>query len=190
MIEIEQSQNLEKDLHPCQYCGKTCKGKQCKECHLKMIKNRQGNCVDCNILFLAVRLDGTKKKRCLECQNNYNNKYISKCYLCGNDYHAFLEDGRVFDKCYDCYKKSILECIICKEKTINNYTYCKTCYNEHKNKLYLLSLNDDKKSYDSDTTHSSISSKSPIKIRVLHLCKNKDCKNRTLNEYCKSCHEK
>jgi hypothetical protein len=188
MIKIEQNQILEKELHPCQYCGKTCKGKQCKECHLKMIKNRQGNCMDCNNLFLAVRLDGTKKKRCLECQKEYNNKYISNCYLCGNDYHAFLEDGRVFDKCYDCYKKTILECVICKEKTINNYNYCRSCYNENKNNL--LSLNDDKKSIKSDNTSVSNDSNSPTKIRILHLCKTADCLNRTLNEYCKSCIEK
>lgn len=187
MFQLEEQNFLEKDLHPCQYCGKICKGKQCKECHLKMIKNRQGNCVDCNNVFLAVRLDGTKKKRCMECQKDYNNKYISKCYLCGNDYHAFLEDGRIFDKCYDCYKSSILECIICKEKTINNYTYCKSCYTENKNK-FLLSVDDKKsvKSFKSDSTNTSDSSISN-KIRVLNLCKNDECTNRTLSDYCKSC---
>ena len=27
-------------IHPCQYCGNTCKGKQCRECHLKMIEQK------------------------------------------------------------------------------------------------------------------------------------------------------
>ena len=53
------------ELHPCQYCGNTCKGKQCRECHLKMVEKKQGTCINCKNTFYALRIDGTKRQRCL-----------------------------------------------------------------------------------------------------------------------------
>lgn len=86
------------DLHPCVNCGKLCKGKQCKECHVKML---QSKCVDCNILFNARRRDGTMRKRCGECQTNFNNKFIRKCPDCNNEFHK----GKDYDTCLECFKQ-------------------------------------------------------------------------------------
>lgn len=117
-----------KELHPCQYCGNLCFGKQCKQCHLKMIESQKGICLDCHNTFNAIRRDGSKRRRCLECQTAYNNKYISECPDCHNTYHAYMEDGRVFEKCFDCYKKTLHKCNNCDSFTKFEYALCRNCY--------------------------------------------------------------
>jgi hypothetical protein len=136
-----KTNNIENDLHPCQYCTNICRGLQCRNCHLKMISEKQGECIDCKNQFYALRSDGTKRKRCLDCQNNYNIKYIAKCPMCREDYHAFLEDGRVFDKCFKCYQNSFGTCEMCSEKSSNGQPYCKKCYMKQKeHNIKLLSI--------------------------------------------------
>lgn len=120
--------NTVKESHPCQYCSKPCFGRQCKECHLKMIQSQQSNCQDCDIVFTAQRRDGTKRKRCMDCQEKYINKYISICPECKNSYHALLDDGRFFEKCYTCYKKSFHNCEKCEKQTRDIYSLCRDCY--------------------------------------------------------------
>lgn len=171
---MENKPNIE--LHPCQYCSKICRGKQCKECHLKMVESKQGECLDCKKSFCALRTDGTKRRRCIDCQNNYNTKYISQCPICYNDYHAFLEDGRVFDKCYKCYRNTFTICEKCKENTHGCHRLCNNCYLEEKSKFSLLSYN---------SNSSSISD-----IRILKECLNDECSNQTIYSYCKSCYTK
>ena len=133
--------NTKTDLHPCQYCEKPCRGKQCKECHMNMVKERTGECADCKCSFNAKRFDGTLKKRCTECHKTYIEKYISNCSNCGNKYRKVLDDGRIFDKCFDCYKENnkTKESIMnkdcktsgCKCKTV--YTFCIKCNDYNKN---------------------------------------------------------
>jgi hypothetical protein len=164
------------DLHPCQYCLKMCRGKQCKECHLKMVESKQGQCLECEKTFYAIRADGSKRRRCLDCQNNYNAKYISQCPICKSDYHAFLEDGRAFDKCYTCYQNSFTECINCSEKAPNGHPLCKNCYLEEKSKVSILSYN---------SNPGSVSD-----IKTLRECQNEGCLNQTVYSYCKSCYNK
>jgi hypothetical protein len=118
----------ERQLHPCQYCKTMCYGFQCKNCHLKMIAEKQSNCIDCIKPFNAKRKNGTFKKRCFGCQDNYNKKYISKCITCNNDFHAYLDDGRVFDRCLLCYKNSFKKCNNCDNNTREEYSLCKSCY--------------------------------------------------------------
>lgn len=124
--------NTVKESHPCQYCSKPCFGRQCKECHLKMIQSQQSNCQDCDIVFAAQRRDGTKRKRCMDCQEKYINKYISICPDCKNSYHALLDDGRFFEKCYTCYKKSFHNCEKCEKQTKDIYSLCRDCYFQDK----------------------------------------------------------
>lgn len=126
----DQNQKEIRELHPCQYCETSCYGYQCKNCHFKMIENRQGNCVDCNKVFNAMRKNGSFRKRCLDCQNIYNTKYIAKCVTCNNDFHAFLDDGRSFEKCLPCYKKTFKNCdnLDCTNNTREEFALCKSCY--------------------------------------------------------------
>ena len=65
---------INKPVHPCIHCQNPCYGSQCKDCHLKMMSERQSNCIDCNTTFNALKKDGSKKKRCFECQKTYNKK--------------------------------------------------------------------------------------------------------------------
>ena len=125
-----------KEPHPCQYCTKPCFGKQCKECHLKMVQTQQGNCQDCDKSFAAQRKDGSKRKRCMDCQEKYINKYISNCPDCNNSYHALLDDGRFFEKCYSCYKKSFHNCEKCEKQTKVIYALCRDCYFVEKQQRY------------------------------------------------------
>jgi hypothetical protein len=118
----------ERQLHPCQYCETLCFGSQCKNCHLKMIAEKQSVCVDCNNYFNAKRKNGTYRKRCFGCQEQYNMKYISKCISCNSDFHAYLDDGRIFNKCLPCYKNSFKKCSNCDNMTRGNYLLCKTCF--------------------------------------------------------------
>ena len=117
-----------KELHPCQYCGTQCFGKQCKECHFKMLETQKGICLDCHTTFHAVRKDGSKRRRCMDCQVAYNNKYISQCPECKCTYHAYMEDGRVFEKCFSCYKKTLHKCTGCESFTKFEYALCRNCY--------------------------------------------------------------
>ena len=138
---IKRTQSFEKsnnqtrpgpvETHPCQYCEKPCVGKQCRDCHLKMVSKSKGKCVDCDQIFFAMRKDGTMRSRCKECQDTYNSKFMAACPGCKNSYHAILKDGRIFDKCFDCYKSSIKMCSKCtKNKTINGNELCPPCHKE------------------------------------------------------------
>ena len=143
MTKDELSSNLvspitfqKKELHKCPYCENTCFGIQCKQCHIKMLEEQQGICIDCNTSFHAVRKDGSKRRRCISCQTIYNEKYISKCPICSSSYHAYLDDGRFFDKCFSCYKKSFHQCSNCDKSTKIEYDLCKLCYHEEKKNKY------------------------------------------------------
>lgn len=93
-----KAKTIASDLHPCVNCGKACKGKQCRDCHLKMI---QSKCIDCDNSFNARRKDGTMRKRCVECQDSYTEKYIKKCPECETDFHDL--SGK-YKSCLPCYK--------------------------------------------------------------------------------------
>jgi len=173
--------DLENTLHPCKYCKKTCKGKQCKDCHFKMVSSRQGVCLDCDKQFYAVRSDNSKRKRCFECQKNYNSTHIAKCPICNIDYHAYLEDGRFFDKCYGCYKSNIKECEKCKKNTINGFPLCNICYNEEKSsKIKLLSYSPTSSTKSIEYTFKQIDKQ----------CKTDNCNNSTIFTYCEGCYSK
>ena len=170
-------ENNKNYLHKCESCDNMCKRKQCRECYIKTIENKQGECYDCNKLFFAIRHDGTKRKRCLECQNAYNNKHISKCPICTKDYHAYLDDGRYFDKCYGCYQNTLKNCNNCTRKTLINQPLCKECYNTEKHTTLL--------SYSpTSSTSAELTFKQFTKI-----CKNDGCNNLTNFSYCKICYD-
>ena len=46
------------NIHPCPYCNVPCFGKQCKNCHNKMIEDKNAECIDCTEQFYALRRDG------------------------------------------------------------------------------------------------------------------------------------
>jgi hypothetical protein len=150
-------------IKQCPNCPNMCFGKQCSECHKKMIEKTQGSCIDCEKLFYAIRQDGTKRKRCKECQEYYNEKHISICKVCKNTYHAVLDDGRKFDKCYKCYQNSINKCEKC-DNTVYGQKYCRGCYqNERQNRQEV--------------------------VYVEKKCKSDDCINITTYTYCKTCND-
>ena len=145
-VDVKNKMMVSK-FHPCQYCGKSCAGLQCKECHLKMVNERNADCVDCGINFYAVKKDGTKRKRCFDCQEKFNGKHYKNCPDCKNSFRFTLDNGKVFDKCGDCYKsqkkneeeekkrkeeeKIMNDCKRCKkEKTL--YDLCRNCFREQK----------------------------------------------------------
>ena len=123
-------ENIKTETHPCQYCEKPCIGRQCRDCHLKMISKTKSKCLDCNQIFQSLRKDGTQRVRCKECQERYNDTFMAKCPDCVNSYHAFLKDGRIFEKCFDCYKKNIKFCSKCNKKTINGHDLCVGCHKQ------------------------------------------------------------
>ena len=165
-MNIENKENIMKlkdTRKQCPNCPNMCFGKQCSDCHKKMIERTQGSCMDCEKLFYALRQDGTKRKRCKECQEDYNQKHISICAVCKNTYHAVLNDGRKFDKCYKCYQDSINKCEKC-DKNAYGQKYCRECYqNERQNKHEI--------------------------IRVEKKCKSDNCSILTTYTYCKTCND-
>ena len=172
--EIESTQPVNEkplDTHPCQYCAKPCRGKQCKECHLKMIAERSGICIDCNVSFHAKRQDGTTKKRCYTCQQSYASTHIGHCPGCGEKYHKMLADGRTFEKCYNCYQSSIGKCENCDNSTFNGFLLCRDCHQKRPTKK---ASEYKKPSHEYDT----------------HPCKTVGCVSSTTYAYCGDCNYK
>jgi hypothetical protein len=152
--------------HPCPNCSKMCLGKQCSDCHLKMVEKSQGECGDCKKQFFAIRPDGTRRKRCKECQDKYNETHIAICKGCTKTYHAVLEDGRKFDKCFECYQKSMsTTCETCNGKSFGQ-KFCKPCYEVAKNKKFESKQTND---------------------RPLKKCATKSCAKQTTYRLCRDC---
>jgi hypothetical protein len=155
-----------KIAHPCQYCNRSCIGKQCKQCHLNMIASREATCVDCSETFSALRKDGTKRSRCNVCQEEYTKLHIAKCPDCGENFHALLKNGKNFSKCLNCYKKNFTTCTNCSKTTRIEYPLCKDCYVS--TKVY-------KKKEKESTEYPS------------HPCKTQGCDNKTSYSLCSKC---
>jgi len=131
--------------HQCPYCPNTCLGKQCKECHKKMVETRNATfdetknsyCCDCNKPFMSLRKDGSKRVRCFFCQKIYKETYIINCPDCNIEFHSRnKKDGRIFDKCFSCYKKRFTKCRNCEKNTLIEYPLCKECY-FHEKQAYI-----------------------------------------------------
>jgi hypothetical protein len=165
--------------HPCQYCKTPCFGKQCKNCHLKMMENRKGNCIDCKNEFNALRTDGTKRKRCFTCQEKFNETFVRICKDCNSQYRYMLNDGRKFNICFTCYQKKLKKCDKCDNMTFEKLPLCKICYNN------------DKKNFIKETEdQSSSSSTSSEDIVITKKCQTIDCDTLTSYTFCKNCHTK
>ena len=121
-----------KFLHACKYCGNMCKGKQCKQCHFKMI-SRIHNCINCKTEFLALN--------CFNCQDHYNKHNLSTCPDCDETYTAFSKDGKFFDKCYKCNTTMFSKCQNCNKRCLKQYTYCKICFEKMINNNIDLPIN-------------------------------------------------
>ena len=106
------------DLHPCPNCQFPCLGKQCKECHFRMVFERNknnNNCIDCgNEIESEIRQ--TKGKRCRCCQITYNRNNTRKCkhIFCRK---IFISWNSKFSYCKDCF-------FFLKSK---NENFCKDC---------------------------------------------------------------
>jgi len=166
--------------HPCQKCGQICYGKQCKDCHLKMIEIRDGVCCDCKNTFIAIRKDGTKRIRCYDCQEIYDATFISKC-ACGAEYHKTnKKTGAKFKECLTCYKKRFIKCSNCDNTTVIDRPLCIECY---------TSKNETKKIED-EYIPPPQSLRNPNKIYELRKCFAKDCNSMTTYKYCVKCNKK
>jgi hypothetical protein len=193
-------------LHPCKYCGNTCKGKQCKQCHLKMI-SRQFDCIDCKNRFVALR--------CYDCTEKHNENIKNTCPDCGITYTNVSNKGKYFEKCYECYQKGFSNCELCNKRCFKQYKYCKSCYEDLRDKQSkeyysdyssyseLSYENKSCKSYESNLSEISKKSddetfkcdKDNISILLNELlnktnkknCNTKTCNNFTNNDYCIYC---
>jgi hypothetical protein len=125
-IELNEHFDIkeEPEIHPCKYCGTSCKGKQCKQCHLKMVYKKQ-ECNDCKKNFIALR--------CFSCQIDFNER-MSECPDCGKLYYGISKDGKIFKKCFDCHQNDFANCKNCGKKCFKKYSFCKDCnYNDKNN---------------------------------------------------------
>lgn len=181
-MEMFETDKTSSEFHPCQYCSKLCRGKQCRDCHFEMLEDKQGKCFDCNRQFIAVRKDGSIRKRCNECQMYYNAKHIAICPSCSEPYHAYLEDGRVFDKCYKCYQNSISKCQNCDKFAFNGYSLCKQCYQQGK------VINETEEGLNSNNIINRQKYSFDDIISGILPCKRLDCSNLTNSTFCKMCH--
>ena len=116
---LENKEDIYMEFHPCKYCGNSCKGKQCKQCHLKMI-SRNHDCIDCDIKFTSLR--------CFSCQDFHNKNNLSTCPDCSNLFLSFTKDGKCFQKCYECYQNGFANCKKCNKRCFKQYSFCKECY--------------------------------------------------------------
>ena len=136
-IDVKNKVRLS-NFHPCQHCGKSCAGLQCKVCHFKMVEERNADCVDCGKSFYAIKKDGTKRKRCFDCQTNFNDKFYKNCPGCSKSFRFTLDNGKVFDKCGECNfsdkKKEDNKMNACKscKKENTYYDLCRNCFREQK----------------------------------------------------------
>ena len=195
MEDIKNTQNNQ--LHPCKYCGNTCKGKQCKQCHIKMI-SRQNECLDCKKHFICLRCD--------DCNDKYKNK-LNKCPECDINYLNISKDGKIFEKCYDCYQKGFSNCKLCNKRCFKQYLYCKNCYEtfkENNNEYYSdytdnlsnSSCNSEKnenseikeENIETYLSDSSIEFKNNSNEKKYNSkCMTNTCENDTYNYFCSSC---
>lgn len=159
--KIMRERNMES--HPCQYCETPCFGLQCKNCHLKMVAEREGDCVDCKNKFAnALRRDGTKKQRCKPCQEEFERINILPCPDCNT-----MFDARIFERCLDCYKKSFHKCEKCDKTIRGEYTMCSDCFKKQR----------EEKRLSRDTLYPS------------NDCRTKGCTNQTTYTFCKQCND-
>ena len=157
--------------HPCPNCTKPCLGRQCSECHMKMLEKQTGKCDDCDIDFPKIRPDGTTRKRCKECQTKYEAIHIATCPICKETYHAILKDGRTFDKCYKCRQESLNnKCESCGSKAFG-HKFCKTCYDTSR-----------KANYENRGRGDTFRDERP-----LVKCKTLKCNNTTTYAFCREC---
>lgn len=118
-------------VHPCPNCSKSCKGKQCYECHKKMFG--LGECESCG------KLCPQTFKYCRDCYEDHGDAQPRHCLYCSEiinfpftfcKYH-FLEDkaiseGEEYHKCYTATCPSF------------SYTkFCRGCWEAHSK--YLIS---------------------------------------------------
>lgn len=111
-------------IHECPKCGGKCKGKMCKVCHLKLMKEKEGNCIDCKKKFEAKRNDGTYKKRCNICQTKFEINYLKNCENCKNEFLALDIKHTI---CRDCFKSSP-KCLNCNDNTTKDFKLCNKCF--------------------------------------------------------------
>lgn len=159
-IHFNPSNQSEKimELHPCPKCQFPCFGKQCKDCHFRMVfeKNQYRNCcVDCRNYIDS---DYQHLRRCRNCYYSYMLKNKVKCnfFLCKNVFDGRTAgDGKKKSYCNDCfsYLKSKNECFCedCSSVLYFNFekdkNKCKTCIRKKKINMKTKSL--DKKKFNS-----------------------------------------
>lgn len=129
---METQKNIKNmEVHGCQYCSKPCYGLQCKDCHMKMMAERAGVCIDCSKSFQAMRKDGTMRKRCLDCQDVFASSHLNPCEDCSKPFPAKRKDGTMKKRCFDCQtiftKANFKKCDKCDNSTRKEYAFCRDC---------------------------------------------------------------
>ena len=128
--QIEVKKRIKKEeskpkINLCSNCKSACFSFECKSCFLK----RQKECKDCNKHFSAVMQNGTTKIRCKECHIKFNSKNMKACVGCKKSIQGCLNDGKIVDKCVNCYKASFNYCP-CGGRTYKDNKLCSPCYKE------------------------------------------------------------
>ena len=175
MENKNNTKNIE--AHGCQYCSKPCFGLQCKDCHIKMVAERAGVCMDCSKTFSAKRKDGSMRKRCMECQTKFASENITPCIDCSKPFPSKRKDGTTKKRCFECQdifsKENFKKCDSCDKSTWKEYSFCKDCVSARAAKR--------------DATMSVKSSSSGGSAKS-HKCSTATCNNMTTYNSCSECH--
>lgn len=135
---------------------------------------------------MAVRKDGSIRKRCNECQYCYNQEFIAICPGCGDTFHSKLRDGRTFSKCYKCYRSTVSKCIRCDNNAYNGYALCRDCHQS--TKPFMAFVKRDYEFEDSDMEEvTRVKFTLPDIATPLNRCETTNCTNRTVGKFCQQC---
>ena len=143
------------ELHPCPKCHFPCFGKQCKDCHFRMVfeKNQYRNCcVDCRN---HIDSDYQHLKRCRNCHYSYmllQNRVKCKFIFCKNIIKARSESCKKNSYCDHCFshlkKNNECFCEDCSSVLYFNYekdkNKCRTCMKNKKINMRTKSLDKNK----------------------------------------------
>jgi len=166
-------------LRKCPNCDKKCSGKQCRDCHVKMLEKRKesdsdsnSNCMDCNKTFFAKRADGSLRKRCKECQDIYveSHSVVCKNEKCQKTFIGIMNYGRTYQYCMECvdeHRKNRKKCDSCEKIISNDFTKCSDCFKKEK-----------------------VEYRKKEEAEMVNVCGSKGCENKSKFFLCKSCNFK
>ena len=108
---------------PCLSCGTRCQRTWCNDC----FASQASPCTTCGVMCM--------NELCGKCHREQ--KKAQECRLCPKCNVNPLHSG--YDQCYECYSKTLSQCISCPRKTKQGYEYCSACHHNWTSERPLLS---------------------------------------------------